>query len=164
MRRRCAPQHTPAASRSRWAPLPSADGLLDSRVMPEVAVLVFARPDDPGLVALERAPAGTRITVAHDVEEAVRRAPEADALLITKANAAAVERIWRAARRLRWIHTRPAGVDHLLFADLAASAIPMTNSRGVFSASLAEFAVLGLLFFLKDTRRMLRSQDAAQWD
>jgi phosphoglycerate dehydrogenase-like enzyme len=131
--------------------------------MRDVNVLVLARPDDPGLAALERPPAGTRVTVAHDVEEAVRRAAEADALLVTKANAAALERIWRAAPRLRWIHTRPAGVDHLLFADLVESPIPMTNSRGVFSASLAEFAVLGLLFFLKDVRHLLRSQDEAKW-
>jgi phosphoglycerate dehydrogenase-like enzyme len=131
--------------------------------MPDVNVLVLARAGDPGLAALAHPPAGTRITVAHDVEEAVRQAPEADALMITKSKAAIVERIWRAAPRLRWIHTRPAGVDHLLFPDLAQSPIPMTNSRGVFSASLAEFALLGLLFFLKDTRHLLRSQDEAKW-
>jgi phosphoglycerate dehydrogenase-like enzyme len=132
--------------------------------MPDVNVLVLARPHDPGLVALERLPAGTRAVVAHEAEEALAHAPAADALLVARGNALLLERVWRAAPRLRWIHTRPAGVDHLLFADLAASPIPMTNSRGVFSAALAEFALLGLLFFLKDTRRMLASQERAKWE
>ena len=39
----------------------------------------------------------------------------------------------------------------------------MTNSRGVFSSSLPEFAAFGLLFFLKDARHLLRSQQLAKW-
>jgi phosphoglycerate dehydrogenase-like enzyme len=132
--------------------------------MGDVKVLVLARPHDPGLVALERLPVGTRAVVSHEAEDALAHAPEADALLLAKGNAAVLERVWRAAPRLRWIHTRPAGVDHLLFPDLVSSPIPMTNSRGVFSAALAEFALLGLLYFLKDTPRMLRSQEAAKWE
>ena len=131
--------------------------------MPDLNILVFLRPNDPGLPALPRMPSGTRALVAHNVEDALALAPQADAMLVATGNAAAFERIWRAAPRLRWIHTRPAGVDHLLFADLVQSPIPMTNSRGVFSSSLAEFAVFGLLFFLKSTRLLLRNQQLAKW-
>lgn len=133
--------------------------------MPEVTVtvLVLARANDPGLPALDRLPTGTRALVAHSAEEALPLAAEADALLVATGNAALLEQVWRAAPRLRWIHTRPAGVDHLLFADLVKSPIPITNSRGVFSAALAEFALLGLLFFLKDTPRMLRAQAGGKW-
>jgi phosphoglycerate dehydrogenase-like enzyme len=131
--------------------------------MAELTVLVLARADDPGLAALDRLPAGTRARVAHGAEDALPLAPQADALLVATGNAALLERVFRAAPRLRWIHTRPAGVDNLLFPDLVASPIPVTNSRGVFSAALAEFALLGLLFFLKDTRRMLRAQAAGKW-
>jgi phosphoglycerate dehydrogenase-like enzyme len=131
--------------------------------MPDLNILVFVRPNDPGLPALPRMPSGTRALVAHNVEDALALAPQADAMLVATGNAAALERIWRAAPRLRWIHTRPAGVDHLLFADLVQSPIPMTNSRGVFSSSLAEFAVFGLLFFLKSTRLLLRNQQLAKW-
>jgi len=131
--------------------------------MPEIKVLVFARPNDPGLPALARLPSGVRALVAHGVDDALPLAAEADALLVATGNAATLERIWRAAPRLRWIHTRPAGVDHLLFADLVRSPVPMTNSRGVFSSSLAEFAAFGLLFFLKDAHHLLRSQQLAKW-
>ena len=137
--------------------------MLDSAAMPDIKILVFLRPNDPGLPALARMPSGVRALVAHNVEEALALAAEADAMLVATGNAAALERIWRAAPRLRWIHTRPAGVDHLLFADLVRSEIPMTNSRGVFSSSLAEFAAFGLLFFLKNAHLLLRNQQLAKW-
>ena len=137
--------------------------LLDSALMSDLNILVFLRPNDPGLPALPRMPSGTRAQVAHNVEDALALAPQADALLVATGNAATLERIWRAAPRLRWIHTRPAGVDHLLFADLVKSPIPVTNSRGVFSSSLAEFAAFGLLFFLKNARLLLRNQQLAKW-
>ena len=131
--------------------------------MSDLNILVFLRPNDPGLPALPRMPSGTRAQVAHNVEDALALAPQADALLVATGNAATLERIWRAAPRLRWIHTRPAGVDHLLFADLVKSPIPVTNSRGVFSSSLAEFAAFGLLFFLKNARLLMRNQQLAKW-
>src|SRR5262245_10032930 len=131
--------------------------------MPDLNVIFLARPNDPGLPALARVPSGVRVDVAHGADDALRLATSADAMMIATGNAALLERVWRAAPRLRWIHTRPAGVDHLLFPELIESPIPMTNSRGVFSASLAEFAVFGLLFFLKNARLMLRNQSAGKW-
>src|ERR1700704_6362702 len=131
--------------------------------MTSINVLILARPNDPGLSALARMPSGVRALVAHGADDALPLAPEADAMLVATGNAASLERIWHAAPRVRWIHTRPAGVDHLLFADLIQSPVPMTNSRGVFSSSLAEFAAFGLLFFLKDARHLLRQQQLAKW-
>src|SRR5262249_2364006 len=72
--------------------------------------------------------------------------------------------VWPHARRVRWVHSRPAGVDRLLFPELVQSDVVVTNSRGVFSSSLAEFALLGLLFFLKDVRRLTRNQAAGRWE
>lgn len=131
--------------------------------MADLTVLMLARPGDPGLPALSRVPAGVRVVVAHGAEEAIPHAGEADALLVALGRAP-LQAVWPHARRVRWIHTRPAGVDHILFPELVESDVVMTNSRGVFSFSLAEFAVLGLLFFHKDVRRLLSSQAAARWE
>jgi hypothetical protein len=35
-----------------------------------------------------------------------------------------------------------AGVDHLLFPELVASEVPVTNAKGLFSSSLAEYAIM----------------------
>jgi phosphoglycerate dehydrogenase-like enzyme len=132
--------------------------------MADITVLVLARPDDPGLPALAHLPSGTRAVVAHGADDAIPHAADADALLVAMGRAPLLKAVWPHARRVRWIHTRPAGVDHLLFPELVESDVPMTNSRGVFSSSLAEFALLGLLFFLKDVRRLIRNQAAARWE
>jgi phosphoglycerate dehydrogenase-like enzyme len=65
---------------------------------------------------------------------------------------------------LEWLHSRSAGLEGVLVPELAASPATVTNGRGAFSQSLAEFALAGLLFFLKDLRRLVRSQEAGEWD
>jgi phosphoglycerate dehydrogenase-like enzyme len=40
----------------------------------------------------------------------------------------------------------------------------LTNARGVFKRSLAEFAVLGILFHTKKVRRLIESQRERRWD
>ena len=66
--------------------------------------------------------------------------------------------------QVRWVHSRSAGLDHILFPELVESAAPLTNGTGVFSPSLGEFALAAILYFAKDFRRMLRSQEAGRWD
>ena len=65
---------------------------------------------------------------------------------------------------VRWIHSRSAGLDSILFPELIASAVPLTNGSGVFSPSLGEFALAAILYFAKDFRRMLRNQQAGRWE
>ena len=74
------------------------------------------------------------------------------------------EQVWRMAPRVRWVHSRSAGLDDVLFPELVESPVPLTNARGVFSEVLAEFAIGAVLFFAKDFRRMVRSQMAGVWD
>jgi len=69
-----------------------------------------------------------------------------------------------ACRNVRWVHSRSAGLDRILFPELVGSAVPLTNGSGVFSASLGEFALGAILYFAKDFRRMLRNQEAGRWE
>jgi phosphoglycerate dehydrogenase-like enzyme len=64
---------------------------------------------------------------------------------------------------LRWIHFRFAGVDGSLFPELVNSDIVVTNGRGVYSATLGEFALAAILYFAKDIPRMRRNQTAGVW-
>jgi phosphoglycerate dehydrogenase-like enzyme len=65
---------------------------------------------------------------------------------------------------VRWVHSRAAGLDNMLFPELVASPAILTNGRGVFSQSLGEFALAAILYFAKDFRRMLRNQMAGRWE
>lgn len=90
--------------------------------------------------------------------------PGADALLVWDFTIGdAVRASWAAADRLRWVHTASAGVDRLIFDEMVASDVVITNSRGVFDTAMAEY-VLGLvLAFAKDLPRTLRLQDQREW-
>jgi phosphoglycerate dehydrogenase-like enzyme len=65
---------------------------------------------------------------------------------------------------VRWVHTRSAGIDKILFPELVASAVLLTNGSGVFSPSLGEFALAAILYFAKDIRRLLRNQAVERWE
>jgi len=126
-------------------------------------VWVLARPGDPGLVLLEPPPAGVRFVVVHEVA-ALEGAPEPEVLLDCWAGRRLLEAALARAPRLRWLHSRSAGLDRVLFPELLASPVVVTNGRGAFSAALAEFVAAAVLFFAKDLRRLVRSQAERRWD
>lgn len=70
---------------------------------------------------------------------------------------------WHAARSLEWIHVAAAGVDALMFPALRDSDVVVTNSRGVFDGSIAEYVLAQILSFAKDIPGSLRLQDGHIW-
>jgi len=108
--------------------------------------------------------AQTNITIGDRPEAFAQTAAAADVIFHWAAELAVFEQVWRMAPRVRWVHSRSAGLDGVLFAELAASPVPLTNARGVFSEILGEFAIGAMFFFAKDLRRMVRSQMAGVWD
>lgn len=66
--------------------------------------------------------------------------------------------------QLRWVHTASAGVNHLLCPELAAaSGVTLTNARGVYSSSLAEYALFAAAYLAKDLPRLRKQQADATW-
>jgi phosphoglycerate dehydrogenase-like enzyme len=127
-------------------------------------LLVIANPLARHLTLLERLPDDTTITVSDKREGLEDAAPEADVILNVLGDGILLREIWPLARKVRWIHSLAAGVEGALFPELRESAVPLTNARGVYKRSLAEFAIGAMLFFAKDFRRMLRNQEAARWE
>jgi len=87
----------------------------------------------------------------------------ADALFLWDFFSTAVRDVWDRADRLRWIHVAAAGVDKLLFDELAASQVTVTNARGVFDRPMAEFVLMSILAHAKDAHRSHDLQLARQW-
>jgi phosphoglycerate dehydrogenase-like enzyme len=132
--------------------------------MDDSTVLVLAEPTDPLLAMLEALPDDVRIAAGNRVEAFADAAADADVILNWTGSRELLRQVWRMAPRVRWVHSRSAGLDELLFPELAESAVPLTNARGVFSEILGEFAMAAVLFFAKGLRRMVRSQEAGVWD
>ena len=132
--------------------------------MRDLTVLVISDPADPYLPMLDAIRDRARLVIGNDPESFSDGATSARVLLNWNGKRAMLEQAFRMAPQLEWIHSRYAGLDSILFPELVNSPVPLTNARGVFSQSLGEFVILGMLFFAKDVRRLLRSQAAAKWD
>lgn len=72
--------------------------------------------------------------------------------------------LFLAARRLRWVHTAAAGVGALLFPEMVASRVVVTNSAGIHAVPIAEHVLGGLLFLLRGLDIARAQQRAARWD
>ncbi len=126
-------------------------------------VVVLTGADESLPPGLEDLPAG--VTVRHAPDEAAlqRHLPEATVLLVTDFRTELLQRHWRQARRLRWIHATSAGVDALMFPELIESPVPVTNARGIFDAAIAEFVLGQILIFAKGFHTSLRLQGRRHW-
>lgn len=132
--------------------------------MDNSTILVLADPAEPQLAMLNSLPNGTHWTAGQCPEAFAPAAATADVVLNWSGSLDLFRRVWAMAPHLRWAHSRSAGLDGVLFPELVESPVPLTNARGVFSESLAEFVLGAALFFAKDFRRMVRSQAAGCWD
>nr|WP_170160573.1 D-2-hydroxyacid dehydrogenase [Prauserella muralis] len=113
----------------------------------------------PDMHPIEQA-AVVRYTRADGLAEALRGA---DALFVYDFLSTAVPGAWHGADRLRWLHIASAGVDPVMFPELRESDVVLTNSRGVFDGSIAEYVLGTILAFAKDFARSLRLQQERTW-
>ncbi|EER04045.1 Glyoxylate reductase, putative, partial [Perkinsus marinus ATCC 50983] len=68
--------------------------------------------------------------------------------------------------KLSWVHSLSAGVDSLvpvLVSDNLADKITLTNARGAFSKSLAEYSLMCMLHFNKKVPMLQRLQKDKVW-
>jgi phosphoglycerate dehydrogenase-like enzyme len=124
---------------------------------------VIDNPQADYLGPLEQVPDSVKIIVSDQLEVVQEAAPEADVIMVGS-YANLLKAVFPKAVRLRWLHTFSAGIEAYLFPEVMESPVVMTNARGVFKKSLAEFVITGALYFAKDLPRMLRNQAAGVWE
>lgn len=89
--------------------------------------------------------------------------PGAKALFLWDFFSSALREAWPAADSLNWIHVAAAGVDSLLFDELADSDVVLTNAHGVFDRPIAEFVLASILAFDKRVHESMRLQRERIW-
>src|SRR5690606_275735 len=119
--------------------------------------------DDDRLAGMEPVEAlgEVRYTGAAGLAEALRGA---EVLFVWDFRSDALRTAWDAADALRWVHVAGAALDKVLFPELVASDVVVTNSRGVFDRPMSEYVLGLILAFAKDLPTTLRSQQAAEWN
>jgi phosphoglycerate dehydrogenase-like enzyme len=126
-------------------------------------VWVLAQPGDPSLDALEPPPAGVHVVAGAEPED-FEGAPHPDVVFDCWSGPRRVAGVLARVPDLGWFHARSAGLEGVLVPELVDGPAVVTNGRGAFSHSLAEFVLAALLFFAKDVRRLLRSQERGAWE
>ncbi len=123
-------------------------------------VLVLASGNDPQFAMLN----GLPHSICGDVSSCGQAVKDATVILQWSGTQELLRASFVESTRVRWIHSRAAGVDNVLFSELVESEVLLTNGSGVFSSSLGEFVLAAVLFFAKDLRRMVRNQTAHVWE
>lgn len=133
--------------------------------MPKPHVLAVCPPDHYSLRNLDPIRDTADVSAGIDPAFIARFAPKAEVIIYSSLTGnTSFADVWRQAKNVRWIHSLSAGVEKMLTPEVVESPIPITNARGVFKRPLAEFAVLGMLYFCKEVRRLVESQRAHHWD
>lgn len=93
-------------------------------------------------------------------EEAVRLISDAEAYF----GFGLTSDLFRAGRRLRWVHSAAAGVGNVLKSGIADSEIILTNSAGIHGPPIGEFVVAGILHFLRGLDVAIDQQRRGEWN
>ena len=131
--------------------------------MAPVQVVVIDNPGANHLKVLDTLPASVQVVVSNQIAILRESAQAADVILNGIPDGHLLREILMHAPRLRWVHSLSSGIEKILFPELVANPAILTNARGVFKRSLAEFVIGAVLYFAKDFRRLIRSQQAGIW-
>jgi phosphoglycerate dehydrogenase-like enzyme len=134
--------------------------------MPKPNLLVVCPPDHYALRNLDQIRDIANISISNDESELAKLIPDAEVILYSGLTGKTIgfAKVWEHAAKVKWVHSLSTGVEKMLIPALIESPVPVTNARGVFKRSLAEFAVLAMLYFSKRVRRLVESQRAHNWD
>jgi len=139
-------------------------------------ILVVASPDSPELAVLERLEK-TRARVvgvgsSAALLEALSPGDLASVTVLLNCGVGAkagtkqdLVKLWPHLPNLRWLHSASAGLEHLLFDELVdAESVTVTNAKGTYSHSLAEYALTCASYFAKDFPRLLAAKKSRSWE
>ena len=138
-----------------------------------IAVLA-SKDDDECLTMLQHLPSQAEI-VAQGVDlEAMKAGAKANSiedvecLLVVSGTGEKVEQVMKEMKALKWIHGIFAGLDHMkspTFDNCSDERdIVVTNAKGVFSSSLAEWCLGAAWYWSKDIVRLNKNKEEKNYD
>jgi len=115
-------------------------------------LLVLTAPGDNNVPLLTELRQRATIVVGHSALDFATAVVDAEIVLNWSGPQALLRDVFLLSGRVRWKHSRSAGFEQVLFPELVKSEVILTNSSGVFSPSLGEFALAAILYFAKAPR------------
>lgn len=132
----------------------------DSNRRPRVVILTAEGQPRPYNLDAIKARADVVVTDAAGLPEAARGA---DVLFLWDFFSSALGEAWPNADKLKWVHVAAAGVDAMMFDELRASEVAVTNAHGTFDTPIAEFVLASILAHDKQLHRSKELQQQSVW-
>jgi phosphoglycerate dehydrogenase-like enzyme len=121
-------------------------------------LVIFPQVEADRLARIEHA-AGPETVNAPDERESLKAMPDADAFFgkITPS-------LLSASKKLRWVQSPTASLEHYIFPELVAHPCTLTNMRGLFSDVIADQVIGYIICFARNLHRYIRNQLQARWE
>ena len=103
------------------------------------------------------------LAFADDVASLAEALEGTGMLFAWRPRSAVLSGAWGSAGELRWIQSASAGVDNLLFPELAQSHVVLTNARGIYEDAIAEYVLGLMLVFAKGLTGVIERQGRREW-
>ncbi|KAK9790351.1 hypothetical protein WJX73_000184 [Symbiochloris irregularis] len=152
-----------AGNRGRWLCVPMA--------AQDQGLIVIASNDSPEIEELKGLPQELPILAIGRTPEEIGAADWNRATVLLNCGVGpnagkreTIEALWPKLSKLKWIHSASAGIEKLVFKQLVDSDVVVTNAKGTFSHALAEFAILGCMYFAKEVPRIQAQKSRKHWE
>jgi phosphoglycerate dehydrogenase-like enzyme len=121
-------------------------------------LVIYPAVEPERLLRIRGAADAMRVFNVDDEVAAIQAMPDADAFFgkITPPMLAA-------ARKLRWVQSFTASLEHYIFSELVAHPCVLTNMRGLFSDVIADQVMGYVLCFARNLHHYIRQQMSAHW-
>lgn len=129
----------------------------------QIVVTVLTAPGEPEPPGLDALRARAEVRFASDEQTLRDTLPGTHVLMVTDFRTEALVAAWPTANKLEWIHATSAGVDALMFPELIDGPVKVTNARGIFDRTIAEYVLCTILMFAKDFPHSIRLQLEHRW-
>lgn len=121
-------------------------------------MLIYPAVEDARLKLIQHAAGEMRVVNVDSIDEALSEIVDADAFF-----GKMTPELLAAARRLQWVQSPTASLEHYLFPALIEHSCQLSNMRGLFSDVIADHVMGYVLCFARNLHLYLRRQMEGRW-
>ena len=122
-------------------------------------LVIYPDVDAERLAAVKKSADGMRVVNCADEEQAAAEIADAEAFF-----GKMTPRLLESARKLEWVQSPTASLEHYIFPALAEHPCRLSNMRGLFSDVIADQVLGYMICFSRQLLTYIRRQQEARWD